>query len=126
MLSSSSYICPFQFGISGQFLGQLSGQYLFLLNRAPAVPSCSPTATTTYADLDVLSRAIGLRKMLGVLARDAIQYSLEKYHEKCHEVQGYSYDQIWLGGLRFGMLHQRAWAVGSHSSGPPAGGTPQI
>lgn len=27
-----------------------------------------PSTTTTYADLDVLSRAIGLRKMLGVLA----------------------------------------------------------
>ena len=35
MLSSSSYICPFQFCILGQFSGQLSGQYLFLLNWAP-------------------------------------------------------------------------------------------
>ena len=35
MLSSSSYICPFQFGISGQFSSQLSGQYLFLFNLAP-------------------------------------------------------------------------------------------
>ena len=28
--------------------------------------------------------------------------------------------------LRFGMFHHHAWAVGSYSSGPPAGGTPQI
>ena len=26
----------------------------------------------------------------------------------------------------FGMFHHPAWAVGSHSSGPPVGGTPQI
>ena len=26
----------------------------------------------------------------------------------------------------FGMFHHPAWAVGSYSSGPPAGGTPQI
>ena len=29
----------------------------------------------------------------------------------------------WLG---FGMFHHPAWAVGSYSSGPLAGGTPQI
>ena len=27
---------------------------------------------------------------------------------------------------RLGMFHHPAWAVGSYSSGPPAGGTPQI
>ena len=32
----------------------------------------------------------------------------------------------WLGWLRFGMFHYPAWAIGSYSSGPPAGGTPQI
>ena len=29
----------------------------------------------------------------------------------------------WIG---FGMFHHPAWAVGSYSSGPPAGGTPKI
>ena len=44
-----------------------------------------------------------------------------------NEVQGDSGGRIpWLGWLRFGMFHHPAWAVGSYSSGPPAGGTPQI
>ena len=32
---------------------------------------------------------------------------------------------LWLSGLRFGKFHHHSWAVGSYSSGPPAGGTPQ-
>ena len=32
-----TYVCPFQFCISGQFFGQLLGQNLFLLNWAPDV-----------------------------------------------------------------------------------------
>ena len=31
-----------------------------------------------------------------------------------------------LGCFLFGMFHHPAWAVGSYSSGHPAGGTPQI
>ena len=36
MLSSSSYMYPFQFDISGKFLGKLSGKHLCQLNWPPA------------------------------------------------------------------------------------------
>ena len=38
------------------------------INNTGSSDQSLKTPTTTYADLDVLSRAIGLRKMLGVLA----------------------------------------------------------
>ena len=38
------------------------------INNSGSSDQSLKTPTTTYADLDVLSRAIGLRKMLGVLA----------------------------------------------------------
>ena len=39
---------------------------------------------------------------------------------------GPSAETVGLDLLRFGMFRHLAWAVGSYSSGPPAGGTPQI
>ena len=38
------------------------------INNSGSSDQSLKTPTTTYADLDVLSRAIGLRKMLSVLA----------------------------------------------------------
>ena len=38
---------------------------------------------------------------------------------------GPSAETVGLGLLGFGMFHHLALAVGSYSSGPPAGGTPQ-
>ena len=49
------------------------------------------------------------------------------YRVTDQNVQGYSYGLLHgLGGLGFVMFHYPAWAVGMYSSGPLAGGTPQI
>ena len=50
-------------------------------------------------------------------------------HTECNTLAiqgGASGRTVGLGWLRFGMFHHPAWAVGSYSSGPPAGGTPQF